>query len=217
MSCKKILVSTFIAVVALAGVVASIAIAGPSKDAKAPAGQPEMKLPPGWTQADMQACIEAGTPGKMQALLAKDAGTWSGKSTMWMAPGAEPMQSESTCTITPIMDGRYVKLEMAGEMPGMGPFSGMGISGFDNVSQKFVSTWIDSQSTGIMTGTGQLSPDGKTLTWNYTFNCPLQKKPVTMREIDTTTGPNTKTLVMFGPDPKSGQEFKMMSIELTKK
>src|SRR4051812_30217499 len=111
MSCKRILASTFIAMIASAGIVASIAIAEPSKDAK-PAGQPEMKLPAGWTAADMQACVEAGTPGKMQALLAKDAGTWVGKSTMWMTPDSPPMQSESTCTITPIMDGRYVKLEM---------------------------------------------------------------------------------------------------------
>ena len=29
--------------------------------------------------------------------------------------------------------------------------------------------------------------------------------------------PNTKTLEMFGTDPKSGEEFKMMSIEFTKK
>ena len=37
-----------------------------------------------------------------------------------------------------------------------------------------------------------------------------------MREVETITGPNTKTLEMFGTDPKSGKEFKMMSIELTK-
>jgi hypothetical protein len=37
-----------------------------------------------------------------------------------------------------------------------------------------------------------------------------------MREVDTVTGPNSKTLEMFGPDPKTGKEFKMMTIELTK-
>jgi hypothetical protein len=149
--------------------------------------------------------------------MAKDAGVWEGENTMWMAPGAEPVKSKSKTTITPIMDGRYIKMEMNGEMPGMGPYNGLGYCGFDNVSQKFVATWFDNHSTGIMTGTGELSADGKTMTWTYNFNCPLTKKPVTMREVDTTTGPNTKTMVMYGPDPKTGKEYKMMSIELTKK
>jgi hypothetical protein len=37
-----------------------------------------------------------------------------------------------------------------------------------------------------------------------------------MREVETTTGPNTKTLEMFGTPPHGGDEYKMMSIELTR-
>jgi hypothetical protein len=136
---------------------------------------------------------------------------------MWMAPGAEAMKSACTSTVTTMMDGRYLKCEMAGEMPGMGPFNGFGLVGFDNVSQKFVGNWIDNHSTGIMNGEGELSPDGKTLTWRYTYNCPVTKKPAVMREVERMTGENTKTLEMFGNDPKSGKEFKMMSIDFTKK
>jgi len=61
-----------------------------------------------------------------------------------------------------------------------------------------------------------LSKDGKTLTWTFECNCPLTKKPVTMRQVETVTGPGKKTLEMFGAEPKSGEEFKMMRIELTK-
>jgi hypothetical protein len=39
---------------------------------------------------------------------------------------------------------------------------------------------------------------------------------MTMREVVTFTGPGTKTIEMFGSEPKSGQEYKMMRIELTK-
>jgi hypothetical protein len=184
---------------------------------KSPAETAEMKLPPGWTEADMQACILAGTPGKMQAHLVKGEGEWTGKSKMWMVPDAEPMESECTSTITSMMDGRFVKCEMKGDMPGMGPYHGVGVFGFDNVSQKFVSSWLDNHSTGIMNGTGELSEDGKTLTWKYTYNCPVNKKPATLREIETITGPDTKTLEMYGSDPKSGKEFKMMLIEFTRK
>ena len=204
-------------------VLVPFASADPSKDAKPAAGtaagqqQPEMQLPPGWTAEDMQACMAAAAPGKMHEHLVKSVGTWQGKNTMWMYPGAEPMKSESTATITPMLDGRFVKCEMSGDMPGMGPYNGFALYGFDNVSQKFVSTWIDNCGTGMAHGTGDLSPDGKTLTWNYTYNCPLTKKPTALREVETFTSNDARKLEIFGVDPKSGKEFKMMEIELTRK
>src|SRR5215212_3971989 len=212
MNCK-----TMFALVFCFCVVGCADIAPAGKDAKVSKGPAEMKLPPGWTEADMQACMMAGTPGKQHEMLAKDVGTWRGKNSMYMSPGAEPETCESTVTVTRIMDGKFTKGEVKGEMPGMGPFHGVGIYGFDNVSQKFVSTWIDNQGTGIMYATGELSPDGKTLTWKYNYNCPVTKKPVVMREVDTWTSPTTKTMEMFGPDPKTGQEHKMVRIEMTKK
>ena len=213
---KNLYAPIAVAMVGLAGIVGSIAIAADTKDTAA-AGKGEFKLPPGWTEKDMQACMLAGTPGKMHKQLAEGVGEWQGKTTMWMAPGAEPMESECTSTVTSIMDGHYTKCEIEGEFPGMGPYHGMGIYGFDNVSQEFVSTWIDNHGTGIMTGTGELTDDGKVTTWNYTANCPITKKPVSIREVETITGPKTKTLEMFGKEPKSGEEFKMMSIAFTKK
>jgi hypothetical protein len=211
MNRKYLFVSLFI--------VAGLALAGTitiAQQAKEPAGQPEPQLPPGWTEADMQACTDAATPGKMHEHLAKGVGVWQGKSTMWMGPGAEPVTSECKTTITPIMDGRYVKCEVSGEMPGMGPFNGFGIYGFDNVTQNFVSIWLDNCGTGIAHGTGELSSDGKTMTRTSTYNCPVTKKPTTMREVEVTTGPNTKSWELFVKDPKSGEEYKAMSIEYTR-
>jgi hypothetical protein len=218
MTRRKLLAPVLTAAITLGAIGTWRAVAAdPPKDAKPAAAQPEIKLPPGWTEADMQACILAGTPGKMQEHLAKGAGTWDGKTTMWMGPDTEPMKSTCTSTATSIMDGRHLKVEIAGDMPGMGPYRGLGLYGFDNVAGRFVSTWIDNQGTGIMTGTGELSADGKTLTWRHTYTCPITKKPAVMREVETTTGPTTKTLDMFGADPKSGREYQMMRIELTKK
>jgi hypothetical protein len=213
MSAKKLFAGAVV-VAGFATVLGAIAWAADVTPAS-PTGE-EIKLPPGWTMEDMQACIIAGTPGEMHERLANEVGTWKGKSTMWMAPGAEPVESEVTSTVSPIMDGRYVKVEWKGDMPGMGPYDGFGIYGFDNVSQEFVAIWIDNHSTGIMKGTGQQSEDGKTITWSYTHNCPLTKKPAHMRDVEKVTGPNSKTLEMFGEDPKSGKEFKMMQVELTK-
>lgn len=203
-------------VVGMVAALGTFAIAEPSPDTK-PAAAPEMKLPKGWTQDDMQAVMTAGTPGKMHEHLGRSVGVWQGKTTMWMGPDSEPAKSEFISTVTSIQEGRFIKCEMTGEMPGMGPYNASGVYGFDNVAQKFVASWIDNHSTGIMNGIGELSSDGKVMSWTYTFHCPINKKPTVMREIETITGANTKTLEGFTVDPKSGKEYKMMSIEFTKK
>jgi hypothetical protein len=191
--------------------------AGTVAQEKKEAKPPEFKLPPGWTEADMQAMAAAGTPGEQHKLLARDVGTWTGKATIWMSPGAEPIKHECTSTVTSILGGRYIRIEIVGEMPGMGPFHGLGTTGYDNVKKTFVASWIDSMSTGMMSGEGRLSPDGKVMTWTYNYSCPITLKPAVMREIHTWTGENTKTLESHATDPKSGKEYKMMVLELTRK
>lgn len=215
---------SLITVAGLAAIAGSIAWAQPARDTKpatptppaapAAAGQPEMT---DQQMKDMQACMEAATPGPMHSWLAESVGTWAGKTRMWMAPGAPAMESDCVNTITAVLDGRFVRCEISGEMPdGMGMFFGSGVAGFDNVAQEFQMTWIDNWGTGIMTGKGQLSSDKKVMTWTCGYNCPITKKPVVMREVETRTGKDAYKLEMFGKEPHSGVEFKMMEIAFTR-
>lgn len=135
---------------------------------------------------------------------------------MWMAPDSEPIVSEGGSTVTSIMEGRYIQVEMTCDMPGMGPYSGLGIYGFNNVTEQFESVWVDNHSTGMMRGMGELSSDGTTTTWTYNYVCPLTDKPCKMREIERIIDKNTRTLEMHGTDPKSGVEYKMMEMKLTR-
>lgn len=228
--CSSFIVPSILTVAGLAAVAGSIAFAqpterkqvkpstaaptAPAQPAGQPTGMPEMTPQ---QMADMQACMEAGTPGEMHALLLKRAGTWNAKTQMWMGPDDKAgMTSDGTYTVSNFMDGRYVKGEMKGEMPGMGTFSGFCLAGFDNVSQQFVSTWVDNHSTGIMFGKGELSKDGKTITWSFNYNCPITKKPAVMREIETLKSDTEMTLDMYGIEPHSGKEYKMMHITFTR-
>jgi hypothetical protein len=216
MSRKKLFASSLVAAFGLAVAVVSIAHADPAKDTK-PAGlPPDFKLPKGWTLEDLQTCMAAGMPGEMHKKLAQDIGKWKGTQKMWMGPDSEPSKSDCTSTVTPLMEGRYVKVDFASEIPGMGAYTGLGVVGYDNVSKQFQATWIDNHGTGISFGKGELSPDGKTLTINYEFTCPLTRKAATMRQVETYKSANSKVMEMFGTDPKSGKEYKMMSIEMTK-
>ena len=177
-------------------------------------GAGEMQLPPGWTAADMQACEMAGMTGPQHKQLARGTGHWTGTSTMWMAPDTQPTTSEVTSDVSSLMDGRFMRCEFNGNISGMGPFQGLGFNGFDNVTQKYVSVWFDNCGTGFMTGDGNMSADGNTLTWNYRYTCPITKKPATLREVQRHIGDDSMTLDMYGNDPHSGKEFKMMHIEL---
>ena len=107
------------AVVGIAAITTSIALAQNSKDAPKPktpaapsaqpshAAPPEMQLPEGWTEADMQACMVAATPGPEHAKLAESTGVWHGKTSLWMVPDSDPMMSSCSYTLTPFMDGRF--------------------------------------------------------------------------------------------------------------
>lgn len=183
----------------------------------APAGLPEgFPLPPGVTAEQFAQCMATCEPGEMHEWLCADAGTWNGKATSWWFPGADANHCDCTFTVTPMMGGRFVQAQLAADWPGMGPFTGFSITGFDNVSGQFQSTWVDSCGTGMMIGTGELSSDKTTLTFNYTFNCPFKKGPVNFRETVTRTGPNSHTMEMWGPAPDTGKEFKMMEISYTR-
>jgi hypothetical protein len=217
-----------VAIVGAVILTTSISVAQSGKDTKpatkptttAPAGAQEgmgdMELPPGMTPEDMEAMMAAATPGKMHAWLQEGVGEWTGTCKMWMDPESAPTESKCTATIKSMMDGRFTTCEVKGDMGGM-PFTGFGIYGFDNVSGKFQHTWVDNMGTGMMNGTGDLSADGKTLTWNCTFNCPIAKGPIKMREIERRTGKDSYVLEMHGTHPGMDKEMKIMEINFTRK
>jgi hypothetical protein len=169
------------------------------------------------TEADMMACAAAATPGPNHEFLAKRAGTWAGHVKIWMPGSTEAIESDCVTVFTSLADGRFLRSETNGEMPGMGPFQGFGSYGYDNVGKKFQVTWFDNCGTGMMTGTGELSSDSKTLTWTMNYNCPLKGGPVVARQVEHISGPNTMTLEMFAPNPKTGKEEKSLEISYTRK
>lgn len=212
MSSRKSLIA--VAFVAVAGLVAgSFAIAG--EKPTDPKGGAKMEIP-GMDPAHMQACMEAGTPGKNHAWLQTMVGNWKGTTQMWMSPEmTEPTKSVCTESVTGLMDGKFIQCDMSSDMMGM-PFKGRGTTGYDNVSKKFVGTWIDNMGTGIMTGTGDQSADGKVMKWEYTVNCPIAKKPITMKATETYNGADSFTMVFWMTDLKSGKEFKHMQIDMSR-
>lgn len=212
-----------------AGVAATFALAQPPADKK-PAVKPAEKAPaaaapktgqpaamPPEMEAMMKACTEAATPGQEHATLTKGAGTWDYTMKHWPMPGMTPMESKGVSVNTPVYEGRFLHCESKGEMPGMGMFQGQGFYGYDNTAKEYQCFWFDNMGTGMMTGTGALSADGKTMTWTMHYTCPVMKKQATMREVQHFTSDTQMSMEFFGPDPSTGKEYKMMEMECTRK
>lgn len=174
-----------------------------------------------WVPVDsatsMQHMMEYGTPGPMHKMLASWSGTWDGDMTMWAYDGATPTKSTGTAVSTMIMDGRYQTSTHTGSFGGM-PFEGRGLMAYDNANKQFVSSWIDNWGTGIMMMTGNWDDASKTLTLTGTMpDLDRPGKVCNMKEVFKVIDDNTQHMEMYGPDPKSGKEFKMMEIHSTRK
>jgi hypothetical protein len=165
-------------------------------------------------KAEMEAYMKAGTPGAPHQHLGSTVGNYTLKIKSWHEPGGPAMEETGTATRSMTLGGRVLVEDVSSSMMGM-PFTGRGTTGYDNVTGKYWSTWIDSMSTGMMFSEGTCDAQ-KNCTFNGTYNCPIRKGPVKSRMTTKWTSPTTEVFEMYGPD-KTGKEMKMMEITYTKK
>lgn len=173
-----------------------------------------------WVPVDsatmMKNMMEYGTPGPMHAMMASWDGTWKAETTFWEQEGAAPQTSTGTAVNTTIMDGKYQISTHTGNMMGM-PFEGRGTMAYDNATKKFTSTWIDNWSTGIMNMTGTWDEASKTLTLKGSMpDINRPGKECSMKESFKIVDENTQLMEMYGPDPQTGKEYKMMEMKMTR-
>ena len=167
---------------------------------------------------DMQAMMELyqtlGTPGVGHKLLESMAGSWDTKTKSYLEPGKPPIESTGTCEQKMILNGRFLHQEFSGDMMGA-PFIGIGVTGYDNHKKKYVSTWMDSMSTGIYYFEGAADPDGKIMTQECLGDDPV-RGPMVWRSVTKIVDDNTHLFEMYGTD-RSGNEGLMMEITYTRR
>lgn len=118
--------------------------------------------------AEMERMMEQlATPGEMHAWLAKMDGAWDVRGKFTEADGKMTESSGHAC-LRMVMGGRFQEQILHSTMQGK-PFTGYGLTGFDNGKQKFVNTWLDNWGTGFTPAEGTLSADKKVLTFGGTM------------------------------------------------
>ena len=174
-------------------------------------------------QEMMKQMMEMSKLNENHKLLADMNGNWNYAIKMWMSPdpNAKPQESKGTANRKSVMGGRYVVMDVTGkmQMPDQNgkmqdmQFKGMGVEGYDNVKQKFVSSWIDNMGTGIQFSDGTYDPATKTLTYTSEMEMmPGMKTPV--REVLKMTDKDHMLLEWY--ENRGGQEKKTMEIAYTR-
>lgn len=184
------------------------------------ANESKPKEKPAWIPVDsaagMKAMMDAGTPGESHKLLAKGTGTWTAEMTHWMGDGKPAEKFTGKSVTTMIYGGRYQQSKFSGDMMGM-PFEGSSLMGYDNTEKKYFSTWIDNWSTGMMTAWGTWDEANKSFNLSATMKNPANGLDCDIRETYKIVDDNNHVMEMYGPDPTTGKEYKMMEIKYTKK
>lgn len=164
-------------------------------------------------EAVMDVYRKTGTPGKEHNLLSRMAGRWKTVTRSWNEPGQPPEESAGICEQKMILGGRFLQQECSGEMMGSA-FNGIGFTGFDNNTKKFVSTWMDSIGTAVYLFEGPADPDGRSFTQKCSYNDPV-RGPMEWRSTCRLMDDNNISFEMYGT-VLGGKEEKMMEMTYTR-
>lgn len=163
-------------------------------------------------QDAMKKWMDYMTPGENHKNMAKMSGDWTFTSKMWMDPNQPAMESSGTAKFEMLMDGRFMKLSVKGNMMGM-PFEGIGITGYDNAAKQVQSAWFDNMGTTIMYMTGNVDSKG-VITLKGGMTDPVSGKVLDERQVMTPSGENKFIMEMF--QTENGVESKVMEVTYTR-
>jgi len=102
------------------------------------------------------------------ALFERLVGSWAGKCTTWFSPGEVGDESNVVGEFRLILGGKFLRHSYSGEIQGR-PRLGEETIGFNSVTNKFQSSWVDDfhMSDGIMFSEGPPTDTGFAVTGAY--------------------------------------------------
>jgi hypothetical protein len=192
--------------VVLALLVGTAALCFAADPPKAPAGAPAMSPE---QQKMMDNMMKAMQPGENHKRLASFAGSWTTHVKVWMMPGQPPAESDGTMEAKWVMGGRYMMSNFTGSFMGQ-PFEGQATDGYDNLTGKYVSTWIDNQGTGMLNTSGTCDAGCKVLTETGEMMDPMTNKKTTYKSVVTFVDDNTFKYEAFSVS--GGKSMKAMEM-----
>lgn len=139
-------------------------------------------------------------PGPEHQVLKDDEGTWDATVEIFAAPGQPPLTSKGVETNTLGCGGLCLISDFKGEMMPGQAFHGHGTTAFDSVKKKYVGSWTDSMSSGLMIGESTYDPTSKTVT-GWMEGPDMTGKVAKMKSVVEYKDAGTRVFSMYGPGP----------------
>ncbi len=177
------------------------------------AGNKEGKKPSPAEMMEMMAKL--AKPGPAHKQLEPLVGNWTCKVKFYGIPGQGPQESAGTVTRKWIMGNRFIEEHFKGTAMGQ-PFTGFGLTGYDNSKKKYTAAWIDSMSTALLTTKGTYDAGTKTFTYSGEELDPYTGKRTKSRDLLRVIDNDTHVMEMYRL-PQGGTEFKMLEITCKRK
>lgn len=158
-------------------------------------------------------------PNEHHARLDAYVGQWDVTVRFWTAPGMPPQVNQGTSEFKWILDGRFLQenfqsvMQMGENQPET--FRGFGLTGYDNIKQRYVGIWADTMSTAVIESVGQFDESTGGLVLNSEFDDPMTGEPTTMRTELRQIGEDE--LLMEAYKPIGDQDFKCLEITYTRR
>lgn len=163
--------------------------------------------------------IPNDTPNRFHKLLARSNGDWIGDASLWISPDKPPLTSTSRLTNTMAMNGLFQVSEITINLPGSKtPSLGLRITGFNAAKNVFTRAMIGNDN-----GAQAVSMEGPWDEATQSFTMPFKRfnsqtgKYDELKEVYRIIDENTEILEIYGTDPQTSKEYKMLSVKWTRK
>jgi hypothetical protein len=176
--------------------------------------KPAGKAPAQDQAAMMQEMMKLGSPSENHKHLDTLVGKWEYTATWWMEPQSKPEVMKGSSENSWVLGGRFIQQQATSPAQGEHPaFTGMGLTGYDNMKNEYNSIWVDNMATGMMKATGQFDKKSNTMIEKGTFSCPMTgEKSKAFETKWKITDNDHYTYEMWVKDTKTGKQFKSMEI-----
>jgi len=155
-------------------------------------------------------------PTKAHQMMAREAGVWDAKVTLWPAPGAPAETSTGTETCEMLGDF-WMTARFEAEFGGQ-PFSGLSQTGFDEESGEYVGTWIDTMTPKLTTMRGKYDVATHELTMlTDVFKCCMTGENKRMKMVTTYQDDDHKHFEIHEQMDGSDEWRKSMAIDYTRR
>ncbi len=180
----------------------------------APAQDGEMEER-GRAAEELAAYLAASTPGPEHERLAELVGSYTVAGRFWAEPGADPVTATHSSAMRMALGDRYLIEELDGELWG-DEFHGMGITGYDNVDEKYVTVWIDNMSTGIFVLSGNYDRGADAIVMQGQYTDPVTGAQRSVKSVDRIAEGGERVYEHY-EITDDGSEFRVMQLTYRRK